>query len=150
MASWEFFAFWESFLSKWVFLLHVPLHIKLVILMLAKPSFGWALFAGTQNNHKPIMGYFGHRSGRLLKNIISAKVRAHPPQTRARNECFWPSCNAIKGRRPCASLSWLAWPVTWITLSWQITRMTWKPYFVGRWRYTILITHFQHKTIYFF
>ena len=34
--------------------------------MLAESHFGRALFAGTQNDYKPIMGYFGHGSGRLL------------------------------------------------------------------------------------
>ena len=43
------------------FMLHVPLHITKVI-----DVGGVSLFAGTQNNHKPIMGYFGHGSGRLL------------------------------------------------------------------------------------
>ena len=36
------------------------------LLMLVESRFGRALFAGTQKNHKPIMGYFGHGSGRLL------------------------------------------------------------------------------------
>ena len=53
------------FLFFILFMLHVPLHITKVI-MLAESRFGWALFAGTQNNHNPIMGYFGHGSGRLL------------------------------------------------------------------------------------
>ena len=35
------------------------LYILSQLLMLAESRFGWALFAGTQNNHKPIMGYFG-------------------------------------------------------------------------------------------
>ena len=34
--------------------------------MLAESHFGRALFAGTQNDYKPIMGYLGHGSGRLL------------------------------------------------------------------------------------
>ena len=42
------------------------LYILRKLLKLAESRFGWALFAGTQNNHKPIMGYFGHGSGRLL------------------------------------------------------------------------------------
>ena len=34
--------------------------------MLVESHFGRALFAGTQNDNKPITGYFGHGSGRLL------------------------------------------------------------------------------------
>ena len=34
--------------------------------MLAESYFGRVLFAGTQNEHKPIMGYFDHGSDRLL------------------------------------------------------------------------------------
>ena len=43
------------------------LYILRELLMLAESHFGWALFAGTQNDHKPIKGYFGHGSGRLIK-----------------------------------------------------------------------------------
>ena len=46
-------------------MLHVPLHITKVI-DVGGASLWVALFAGTQNNHQPIMGYFGHGSGRLL------------------------------------------------------------------------------------
>ena len=42
------------------------LYILKELLMLAESRFGRGLFAGTQNNHKPIMGYFGLGSGRLL------------------------------------------------------------------------------------
>ena len=42
------------------------LRILRELLMFAESRFGLALFAGTQNNHKPIVGYFGYRSGRLL------------------------------------------------------------------------------------
>ena len=34
--------------------------------MLVESHFGRALFAGTQNNNKPITEYFGHGGGRLL------------------------------------------------------------------------------------
>ena len=34
--------------------------------MLAESHFGQALFAGTQNDNKTIIEYFGHGSGRLL------------------------------------------------------------------------------------
>ena len=42
------------------------LYILRELLMLAESHFERALFAGTQNDHKPITGYFGHGSGRLL------------------------------------------------------------------------------------
>ena len=42
------------------------LYILRELLMLAESRFGRALFAGTQNDHKPIMRYFGQVSGRLL------------------------------------------------------------------------------------
>ena len=42
------------------------LYILRELLMLAESHFGRALFAGTQSDHKPIMGYFGDGSGRLL------------------------------------------------------------------------------------
>ena len=42
------------------------LHMLWELLMLAESHFGRALFAGTQNDYKPIMGYFDHGSGRLL------------------------------------------------------------------------------------
>ena len=38
------------------------LYILRELLKLAESRFGWALFAGTQNNHKPIVGYFGRGS----------------------------------------------------------------------------------------
>ena len=137
------------------------LYILSQLLMLAKSSFGWALFARIQNNHKPIMGYFGqHRSGRLLIKAYKAEktryTRTLSQQRRGHNRHSpeqgknVSDCPVTQGRRPCASLSWVTWPVTWMTLSWQITRMTGKPSFAGRWRNTILISHIQHKTIYFF
>ena len=43
------------------------LYILQELLLLAESRFGRVPFAGTQNNHKPIMGYLGHGSGRLLK-----------------------------------------------------------------------------------
>ena len=43
------------------------LYILQELLLLAESRFGRAPFAGTQNNHKPIMGYLGHGSGLLLK-----------------------------------------------------------------------------------
>ena len=42
------------------------LNILSQLLMLVEFCFGWALFAGTQNNYKPIMGYFGHKGDRLF------------------------------------------------------------------------------------
>ena len=50
----------------YIFLYFMFLYILRVLLMLAESRFWRVLFAGTQNNHKPIMGYFGHGSGRLL------------------------------------------------------------------------------------
>ena len=53
------------FLFYFFFMLHVPLHITKVIdvggVSLWVSSVCW-----DTNNHKPIMGYFGHGSGRLL------------------------------------------------------------------------------------
>ena len=46
------------------------LHILRELLILKESHFGRAVFAGTQNDYKPIMGYFGHGSGRLLNESI--------------------------------------------------------------------------------
>ena len=42
--------------------------------MLAESHFGRALFAGTQNDHKSIMGYFGH----MTRDINDTFVTNHP------------------------------------------------------------------------
>ena len=47
------------------FMLHVPLHITKVI-DVGGVSFWVSSVCWDTNNHKPIMGYFGHGSGRLL------------------------------------------------------------------------------------
>ena len=90
------------------------LYILRKLLMLAESRFGWALFAGTQNNQK----------------------------------CFWLSCNARKKALCLAS-------VTYMTRDINDTFVTnhpddRKPSFAGSWRNTIMISHIQHKTIYFF
>ena len=46
-------------------MLHVSLHITRVIDVGGVYALGELCLLG-QNNHKPIMGYFGHGSGRLL------------------------------------------------------------------------------------
>ena len=48
------------------FMLHVPLHITRVIDVGGVSLCASYVFSGTQNDHKPIMVYFGHGSGRLL------------------------------------------------------------------------------------
>ena len=154
MASWDFLAFWESFLSKWVFMLHVPLHIKSVIdvngVYLWVSSVCWdplwdILASGVAVYYIKVYKAGKTRYTRRLSQQRWGHTRHSPEQGTSISDCL-----VTHGRRPCASLSWLTWPVTWMTLAWQFTRMTGKPSFAGRKRYTILISHIQHKTIYFF
>ena len=131
------------------------------LLMLAKSSFRWALFAGTQivitnplwdilATGVAVYQIKAYKAGKTrYRRTLSQQRWGHnrhsPEQGTSVSDCL-----VTHGRRPCASLSWVTWPVTWMTLSWQITRMTGKPSFAGSWRNTILISHIQHKTIYFF
>ena len=56
--------------AEMMYLCFTFLHILRELLMLVESHFGRALFAGTQNDYKPLMGYFGHGSGRLLNESI--------------------------------------------------------------------------------
>ena len=86
--------------------------------MLEESSFGWALVAGTQNNHKPIMGYFGLGAGKTRYTRTLSQQRWGPTRHNPEQGTSVSDCLVTQGRRPCASLSWLTWPVTWMT-GWQ-------------------------------